>query len=528
MHKLKGWVSLEQCPRLMDFFPLLGLFSCSFLIGCTSKQPPLEKTFRIAWENIPRTPDPRYSVDADSQYLGDFIHCSLFSYGPLGEIKYQLASAVHWTDPKTVEITIQSGFRFSNGKGVTASDVQANFEYLRGDPADPTPMKSNFKDVAQIEVLAPNKVRFRLSKTNGEFLNFLSVGILPREQASGPRIGDPKQVIGCGHFGIDEWTVDHIQLKRKVENSKSDVDYIRIEIVKDETTRLLKLRNSELDLVQNSTNRDQLTKITEYPHLRLMKRPGLNTTYLAFQYADPTLKVKKVRRAIAHAIDRQKIIDHLLQSWAIPAATILTPTDLYYNKTLKQVEFNPAISKKLLDEAGFPMRGQNKKEPRFSLKLKTTAPRILLAHAIADDLSKVGIALEVESSDWGKFKGDVDQGSAQLWTLNWIGFRGPDIYRFAFSTDSTPPNGANRGRVSNSKLDTLLDQGHQEVDFQKRKAIYDQIQEFVQEEVPYVFLWHEEQYAILNKRVKNYEPYVDGRLISIENVKFSSEESSNH
>ncbi len=525
MQKQYRWNGRISFGSLISF-RAIGLVFLIYFTACTAKYPPLEKTFRFAWENMPRTIDPRYSVDADSQYLGDFVHCSLVSFDPHGEIQNQVASEMQWTNPTTLEVTLRNGIQFSNGKEVSASDVKSIFEFLKGDPADPTPKKSNFSDLAQIEVLGSKKIRFRLSKPNGEFLYSLSIGLLPQEQAAGPRIGDPKEIIGCGEFKIDEWAVDHIQLKRRIKNPKSDVEYVRIEIVKDENTRFLKLRNSELDLVQNSINRDQLTRIHQFPHLKLMRRPGLNTSYLAFQYSDSILRNKKVRWAIAHAIDRQKMIDHLFHRWATPAVTILLPTDPYLNTKLDQIEFNPKLSQRLLDEAGFPMRGKNQTDPRFSLKLRTTPPRMPVAHAIADDLSKVGILLEIEVSDWGKFKSDIDKGNAQLWILNWIGFRGPDIYRFAFSTESIPPKGANRGRVSNSKLDALLIRGSQEIAFSKRKIIYDKVQEIVQDEMPYIFLWHDQQYAILNSRVKNYELYVDGSLRAIENVIFDSKKIS--
>ena len=82
---------------------------------------------------------------------------------------------------------------------------------------------------------------------------------------------------------------------------------------------------------------------------------------------------------------------------------------------------------------------------------------------MADELSKVGIDLQVGVMDWGKFKDDVDKGAAQMWTLNWIGFKGPDIYRYVFATSSIPPNGADRGKFSHLKLDQLLAKAREEM-----------------------------------------------------------------
>ncbi len=492
------------------------------------KSPPIEKTFRLAWGDSPRTVDPRYAIDADSEYLADLVHCSLMKFDPNGIPKNQLASEMKWVDPKTLEVTLNSTFQFSDGKPVTAEDVQASYEFFKKDLKDPTPLKSNFSSLSRIEVLSPYKLRFHLSEPYIEFTYNLSIGILPKSLAIGTKLTDFRKIISCGDFSIDEWTSNFIQLQRRVENPLKDVQTIRIEIVQDENTRLFKLRNSELDLVQNALNRDQLAKIHEYKNLRLLRRPGLKTEYLAFQFQDPILKQKKVRQAIAYAIDRKKIMDHVFHGWAYPADTILLPSDPYFNKKLKPIEYQVEKAKNLLDEAGFPMKGVKKDEPRFTLKLKTTTnpTRLIFAYALADELNKVGIDLQVESLDWGKFKSDVDQGVAQMWSLNWIGFKGPDIYRYVFATSSIPPNGANRGHFSHFKLDQLLEEGKGTINFSQRKKIYDQVQEIIQEELPYVFLWHEEQFVVIHERVKHYEIYSDGRLLSIPDVVFNSDKKS--
>ncbi len=510
---------------MRSIFLSIIFYCCFFFAGCTQSRSPLEKTFRLAWENVPRSIDPRYTIDADSQYLEDFIHCSLISFDRLGQMTKSLASGMRWIDSKTLEVTLRRGVYFSNNQEITAQDVQANFDFYIKKEGERSPHSANFSDLKSVEVVQKDQLLFHLSQSNGDFTTLLSLGLLPQKLAAGARISDPKKIIGCGAFQIEEWAVGHILLKRRDLNSSKEVKYIHIAFVKDENTRFLKLRNSELDLVQNSINRDQLGRIQDYKHLRLLRAPGMNTTYLGFQYSDPILRDQRVRLAIAHSIDRKKIIEHIFHGWAIPATTILAPFDRYFNPSLKPLKYDVNEAMRLLDAAGFPRKGRDLSEPRFTLKLKTTtnATRLMVAHALAEEFRRVGIALEIESMDWGKFKSDVDQGNAQLWNLNWIGIRGPDIYRFAFSTESIPPYGANRGRVSHPQLDQLVLKARAEIDFEKRRLLYNQAQEIVNEEVPYVFLWHEDQYAVVHQRVKNYELYADGRLVGIENVSFSAE-----
>lgn len=494
------------------------------LLGsCSSSLPPLDKTFRIVWENSPRSIDPRYSIDADSQYLGDFIHCSLLTSDEHGNLKNNLASEIKWVDSQTLQISLRPSVQFSNQKPVTAEDVKATFDFFLKDTPEPSPLKATLTSLKSIEVLSSDRLRFHLVAPDSDFLYSLVIGILPREQAEGSKIIDSKQIIGCGNFKIDEWASTHIQLKRRSDVPSKAVQFIRIEFIKDENTRLLKLKNSEADLVQNSISRDQLVKIKEYKNLRLLKSSGLNITYLAFQLADPILQNKKVREALALSINRNKIIKHIFHGWASPASSILIPSDPYYNHHLKPTEYNPEKAKQLLDEAGYPMKGQEHKDPRFTLKLSTTtsSARILVAQAIAEEFHNIGITLQIDSTDWGKFKSNIDRGAAQMWNLNWLGFKGPDILRYVFASKSTPPHGANRGHYSNSELDHILDLAKKEMNFDRRKALYDRAQVLIAKDLPYIFLWHEEQFAIIHSRIHNYVLYSDGRLSSVENATFS-------
>ena len=124
---------------------------------------------------------------------------------------------------------------------------------------------------------------------------------------------------------------------------------------------------------------------------------------------------------------------------ASKANSLLPKEHSYYNQRLSKYEQNLDMAKKLLDEAGYKTTKDGK---RFSLTLSTTqdATRIAIAQAIKSDFSKIGIYLNIKILEWGKFKFDVEKGLVDLWTLTWIGFKDPDIYRYVFSTESFIPN----------------------------------------------------------------------------------------
>jgi peptide/nickel transport system substrate-binding protein len=476
----------------------------------------------VAWDAEPRTFDPRYAQDANSQYLENLLHCSLIEYGVQGEKKPSLATQWTWLNPTTLEVLIRTDVLFSNQKPVTNKDVAATYGFfLESQAKVPSPRKNAFVKLKSVKPVGTDKVVFELQEPDAAFDINLIVGILPEDLARQDLITDPTKIVGCGPFILNSHSSSQLALHPAPQwklDTPPKFNELLIKIVKDENTRHAKLVTGELDIVQNLINRDKLEEIEKkYGQLRVLKRSGLTTTYLGLNMRDPILKDQKVRKALALGIDRAKIIKHALKGMAQPAKTLLLPDDPFYNKELIETPFDPNVAMALLDEAGFRDPDGAGPKPRLSLSYKTTTDltRVLVAKAIASDLKKIGVDVKVESLEWGRFKADVDQGKVQLWSLTWIGFKDPDIYRFAFATESFPPNGGNRGWYSRSDLDLLLSQAKAENNPKKRADAYFQAQKIISEDLPYIFLWHEDIFVVVNNRIKNFELYADGRLASL-------------
>jgi peptide/nickel transport system substrate-binding protein len=483
---------------------------------------PEKETLTVALEADLRTIDPRYATDANSQYLENLLHCSLISFDKDGRTISDLVDTWSWQDPTHLILTLKDKIKFDDGSLVTIDDVKATYDFfLKEKVTNPSPRRGAFLKLKSITAKNPKTLVFELSEADTTFIQNLVIGILPAKLAAGDMIASPETSRGCGPFKIKATSVGSVELERNPNYSLGPVPKLKsivIKIVKDETTRLAKLRTGEVDLVQNSIGRDKLESIAKsMPSLKVLRRAGLNTTYLGFNMKDPLVGKVAVRRAVGLGIDRDKIIKYVLQGLAVPATTMLTPDDPFLNKALKNDGFDPKAAAKILDEAGFKDPDGDGPKPRFSLTYKTTTDmtRVAIAKAIASDLRKIGINVSVEPLEWGRFKADVEAGKVQMWSLAWVGFKDPDIYRFAFATESFPPNGGNRGWYSNPTLDKILNQGRTETDVKKRTVMYDEVQKIVAEEVPYVFLWHEEIFAVVSKDVEGFELFADGRYTSL-------------
>ncbi len=499
---------------------LLNIIIISFAEVYAKSDP---NTLSFAWEAAPRVIDPRFAVDANSHYLIDLVHCSLINFDQEGNVFGQLATKWEWSDTKTLKVTLRKDAKFSDGTLLTADDVIATYNFLILPNAQASPLAGAFKNLKAIKALSADQVQFELKEADSTFVSNLMIGILPKRLASHTIFHHPKDLVGCGPFNLTDVKINDYVLSRNENYSlgaKPKIKTIIIKIVKDEMTRFSKLLKGELDLVQNGIGRDKLKTISKsHPELTIQARPGINVSYLGFNFRDKLLANKEVRQAINFAINRKEIIDYILQGMAIPADSFLSPGNTYRSTQKEMATFDPAQAKLLLDKAGYPQPA-NKSDFRFVLSLKTTADptRVNIANAIAGQLRQIGIKVEIQSLEWGKFKSDLDKGTVQLWMANWIGYKDPDIYRYAFATESFPPQGANRGWYSNPKLDALLLEGNRINDLSRRKDIYKQAQTLVAEDIPYAFLWHEENYVVHRQSLKDFSVYADGRMSSLVRV----------
>ena len=492
---------------------LVFLFSCTLFAQ--------NQELSLAWETNPRSLDPRYANDANGQYLMDLSHCSLITFDPSGNPVGQVAQSWEWLSPTKLLVTVRSDAKFQDAKPVLVDDILATYKFLMGTQARPSPLSPAFRKVTSVRSPAPQKIEFELSQPDSSFVNNLFIGILPKDLASGPMLNDAPALKGCGPFQIDKIGVNDYTLIRNENYSlgpKSKLSKINIKIIKDDTTRFSKLLKGELDLVQNGISRDKAQSIAHsHSKLAIASREGLNVSYVGFNFRDPILAKKEVRQAISLGINREEIIRYLLQGLAEPARNFLSSGSPFRDEVGKPV-FDLNQAKTLLDKAGFPEKGPEKL--RFSLDLKTTADntRLNVAQAIAGQLRKLGIKVQVQALEWGKLSSDLEHGAVQMWVQNWVGYKDPDIFRYTFASESFPPHGGNRGWYSNTRLDKLLLEGLQTTDFAKRRSLYIQAQKIVEEDLPYAFLWHEKNFVVYNKAIKGFQLYADGRYSSLVNV----------
>jgi len=494
------------------------LLSLVIIIGCQSshREAPAN-VLVVGIEANPAQLDPRYATDANAVRIGHLIYNSLLRADEQLRLQPELAESWRMLDPQTFQFDLRPNAKFHDGKPLTAADVKYTFESIL-DPAMHSPKRALLKQLRSIELAGSHRLRFHLHSPHAPFVDHFTQGIVPQSSRAG---NQPPP--GSGPFMLDRFeSGEKVTLRANPDSwqGKPALAGLVFKIVPDAMVRALEFKQGAIDLMQNDLEPDMLPWLKSLANAEVSAHQGTTFQYLGINLTHPILRQLKVRQALAHAIDRQRIIRHLLKDGAVPANGLISPVGAAYDENVRAWPFDPAKAKQLLDEAGFGDPDGDGPITRFRLSYKTTNIdlRRRIAEALKEQLLHVGIDLEIRSYEWGTFFSDVKKGNFQLYSLAWVGIRDPDIQHQIFHSASVPPNGDNRGRYANPQVDRLLDEGRTAMEPSERKRIYGEAQRLIAEDLPYVPLWWQKNIVAKKTSVHGFVPYPDGDLISLKQV----------
>ena len=290
------------------------------------------------------------------------------------------------------------------------------------------------------------------------------------------------------------------------------IERVRFAVVPDAITTALELQKGSGDMESNAITLDMVHALRYERNLATETAPSSVVVYMNFNVQDPILRDRRVRQAIACAMDRQAIVDAIWRGKARLANSLLPPEHWARAADSKMANYPHDISRaeKLLGEAGFPA-GPDGVRLRLTLKTSTDETTRLLAAILQQQLRVAGIDLQIRSAEFGTFYSDVTKGAFQIYALRWIGSNeDPDIFRYAYGSASVPPRGGNRGRYANARLDDLLKDAAASSDQTERRKDYVEIQQILAEDLPGIPLWYPDNEVVHNRRVKGVRPLGSG------------------
>ncbi|MEO6259731.1 MAG: ABC transporter substrate-binding protein [Thermoanaerobaculia bacterium] len=467
-------------------------------------------------KSSPTNLDSRVGADNASGRMFDLIYSGLIKVTPNFEYAPDLATKWETPDDKTIVFHLNPSAKFHNGQPVLAKDVKWTFDSLI-DPAFTTSKKSGYAVVDHIEAPDNATVIFKLKEPNAGFFDNLTLGILPSGADTNSYKSKP---IGAGPYKVVDFRADErVELEAfdQWHGGAPKIKHVTIRIIPDLTTAVLELRRGTVNMEVNIIPFENVAEFEKNPDFRVVKSPGSVYQYLAFNLRDPMLSKKSVRQAIAHAIDREKIIRDLQRGYAQPTETMLAAGHWARPNDLPSFKYDPAKAKQLLDAAGYRDPDGDGPKSRFKLAFKTStdAEANLRAQSIQQMLKQVGIDMEIQSNEMSTFLADIGKGAFQMYSLSRNGIADPDFYYVIFYSKNAPPNGQNRGYYANPKVDQLILQGRSTFDRAKRKPAYEEVQRIVADELPYISLYMQTNVAVMRKNLDGYVQYPAGFYLSV-------------
>jgi len=481
------------------------LVACSLLLLPACAKKPETNAVVVLIESSPTNLDPRVGLDAQSERIDELLFDSLVRRDEHFELKPWLAERWEIPDPQTYVFHLRQGVKFHSGQLLTSRDVKWTLDSLTSGKIR-SGKAATYSKIASVEAPDADTLMIHLKEPQASLLWNLSdgaFGVVP--YGSGEDFN--RHPNGSGQFRFVRAAQDkEVVIERNPDYwaEKARLQRIEFRVVPDATTRALELRKGSADVTINSLTADTVLTLKRDGNLEVIQSPGTIYAYIALNLRDPVLKDVRVRQAMAHAINVQPIIEYLFRGQAQPAYSILPPEHWAYDWDVARYAYDPEQARKILDDAGFPAKGG----VRFHITMKSSTDETtrLLAAVLQQQLREAGIALDIRTFEFATFYSDITKGAYQMYSMRWIGGnQDPDIFEYVFDSASFPPKRANRTFYSNPKVDALIREGRSTLDQQKRKAIYDQVQQIVAQDLPYINLWYLDNVLVHTKRLTGIE-----------------------
>ena len=474
--------------------------------------------------------DPAGRTDGESLNVTDMIFDNLVTFKP-GTTEVMPWLAKSWEiskDGKTYTFHLVEKATFTDGTPVNADAVVYSFKrqmdknspaYKLGGPYEyfeAMGLSKLLKDVVKVD---DHTVRFELAKPNAPFISTLAMqafAIVSPTAVAKYKRDFAFHPVGSGPYKLRVWEKNQrlvLTANPDFWGPKPYLKTIVIRSIPDNNTRLQEMMAGNLHVMDNpDTNGIKALEQRLGNKVKFAKAPGFNVGYLALNTEKKPFDNVLVRRAIAHAINKQAIVSGIYNGYGIPAKNLLPPTIWGYNNDIKDYDYNPAKAKELLKQAGYPHG--------FTTDLwAMPVPRPYMpdgrkvAEAIQGDLAKVGIKAKIVSYEWGTYLQRTEMGEHGMALMGWTGDIGdPDNFLYVLlDKDNAVKPAQNISFYKSDKLHKILIQAQVEQDHAKRIALYREAQVIIHDDVPLVPIAHGVEIVPMKDTVEGFKLDPTGR-----------------
>jgi oligopeptide transport system substrate-binding protein len=431
--------------------------------------------------------------------------------------------ADHWelsADGTVYTFYLRSNAYFQDGAKVTAQDVKFSIERAC-DPATGSRVAGTYlgdivgaidklsgaaQDVRGVEVIDNSTVRITIREPRASFLAKLTypTAYLVESRNVGSGSAWWHNPVGTGPFSLSNWDQSELVLQRNDRYYGETGGVKTATYVLSSGSPVTMYEAGELDAAPVGTNDIERVLDPVNPlHFEIHVTPQLYTQYVGFNVQMAPFDDPMVRKAFALATNKQAIAEVYFKKMRAPASGILPPGMPGYNSDLLPIPFDPAAAQAALAQSRY---GSAANLPPITLTVTGLGETNSFAKLLAGMYQEVlGVNLEVEQVDWSTYLDELNGRQYQMFTLAWNADY-PDPENF-LETQFYSTSDLNSTGYSNPQVDALLEQARTETDTQVRFGLYQQAEQIIVNDAPWIPLFHGVDYTLI-------KPYLSGLTVT--------------
>ena len=492
----------------------------------------------------PRTPDSNVQClifgflvmpDENLNYVGDLAESwditnegTVYTFKLRNDIKWHDGEAFN-ADDVIFTLTALAHPNYHGGNDGRVMSIVGASEYQAG-TAD---------SVSGLKKIDDYTVEITLAQPNAAFMANMYTAMLPEHILGEVDPGEwgnhdfNRAPVGNGKYKFVEWKPgQYITLERNEEyyGTKPTIKNVTVQFGAD-TTLVAALMNGEVDVLYNLPA-SEIENVEAMPNSSVYTYEQMTVSYIGLNQLVPALSDRNVREALAHAIDKQTLVDTCFgEGLAFVCEDVFPSNHWSHSENVTVYEYNPELSKKLLEESGYTMgsNGYYEKDGQvlhltFDMA-SSSADSKAMAALLQQFFKAVGVSMEVIEQDFstlaftkllpGNATEETTAEDFQMYTLGFGVEAGPEEYNDYFST-STGAGSWNFIHYSNAKVDELFDAQLLMSDPAERTAAFNEIAELISQDIPWIPLFNKAGVTGLSSKVQNYSADFRGAFFQIE------------
>lgn len=447
----------------------------------------------------PFAPHNRFDVFGRKQ-----VYDTLLSKNENGDIVTSLAEKYEISaDAQTYTFWLRKGVMFSNGDEFKATDAKHSIELAMEAPST----MSYFSGIESIDVIDDYTIKVNMKAPDVTLPETLvSFGLMVNAEVAkkyGDQLGTSvENTVGTGPYILKEWQSGQLCVFEANPNyfkGEPDIKKVRFKAISDPNATVIAIQTGEVQLHLGSVPTTYVSSIEKDVNLNLVPIMPERLFYFFMNNEDGPLTDIRLRRAISYAIDREQLnavaadgLGTIADYLGLPSYSgnpnIITDSPWIYTTDID-------AARQLVKEAG--MEGE-----KLTISLENTDPLPILATSIQEQLSKIGIDVEVQILETNAFLADVCTGGKFEIGVSFNTARTQDMDTvWTFLLSSANIGVSNSSRYSNPKLDELIIKARGEIDPEARQQLYAEAIEIVHKDVPVLALFYEPSNRVYSKDI---------------------------